>query len=71
VGDDLVVGHVVVEELGVGVGEAARVREHMADRAALLARAPAVDVVADPVVEDELALLPQLEDRDHRRGLAR
>ena len=46
-------------------------REHVADRASLLAGAPPVDVLADPVVEAELSLLPQLEDRDHRHGLAR
>ena len=69
--DDLVVRDVAVEQLGVGVGEAARVREHVADRAALLAPTPAVDVLADPVVEAELALLPELEHGDHRHGLAR
>jgi hypothetical protein len=67
---DVVVGHVAIEELGVRVRETARVREDVADRAALLARAPAVDVVADEVVEAELALLPQLQHRDHRQGLA-
>ena len=46
-------------------------REHVADRAPLLAGAPAVDVLADPVVETELALLPQLEDGDDRHGLPR
>jgi hypothetical protein len=69
--DDLGVGHVGVEQLGVRVREAAGVREHVADRAPLLACTPAVDVLADPVVEAELSLLPQLEDGDHRHGLAR
>jgi hypothetical protein len=69
--DHLAVGHVVVEERGVRVREAARVGEHVADRAALLAVAPAVDVVADPIVEAEVAPLPELEHRHHRRGLAR
>src|SRR5215203_3144263 len=54
---DLAVGQLGVEQLGVGVREATGVREHVADRAPLLAGAPAVDVLADPVVEAELALL--------------
>ena len=39
--------------------EPAGVGEHVADRAALLAAAPAVDVVADAVVEAEAPLLPE------------
>ena len=45
--------------------------EHVAERAALLAVAPAVDVVGDAVVEPEAALLPELEDGDRGERLAR
>ena len=45
--------------------------QHVADGAALLAVAPAVDVAADPVVETEAALLPQLQDGDGRERLPR
>ncbi len=43
----------------------------MADGAPLLSSAPAGDEVADPVVEPEAALLPELEHRDRGHGLAR
>ena len=51
--------------------EAAGVGEHVAERAPLLAAAPAVDEVGDEVVEAEPALLPELEHRDRRERLAR
>jgi hypothetical protein len=69
--DDLVVGNVAIEELGVGVREAARVCQHVADRAPFLPVAPSVDVLADRIVEAEPALLPELEHRDDRERLAR
>ena len=46
-------------------------REHVADRAALLAATPAVDEIADAVVESEPSLLPELEHGDGRHRLAR
>ena len=51
--------------------EAAGVGQDVAQRDPLLARAPAVDVVGDPVVEAEAALLPELQDGDGGERLAR
>ena len=62
---------VFVERLVAEHREAAGVGEHVAERAALLAVAPAVDVVGDEVVEPELPALPELEDRDRGERLAR
>jgi len=47
------------------------VDEEVAERAALLAVAPAVDVPGDGIVETQPTLLPELEHGHRRRRLAR